>query len=207
MPVSPNGRANLASAWPQARLIAGNGFAFRADEPVDAIVVNAGVTHLALPWLDSLKADGGRLLVPLTNANRLGAFLIVTRRGARYPVRFACPVGIIACTGGRDAEAEARLAAAVARADYAAVKSLRRPPEEPDDTCWLAGEGWWLSTAPAEGAPRDPSQATTLARSAHARPVSNRPTRTAFSSSRITIRPMAASAATPISGQSIGLVS
>jgi protein-L-isoaspartate(D-aspartate) O-methyltransferase len=149
-------RANLARARPQARLIAGNGFAFRAAEPVDAIVVNAGVTHLAPPWLDSLKADGGRLLVPLTNANRWGAFLIVTRRGARYPVRFASRVGIIACTGSRDAEAEARLTAAVARADYAAVKSLRRPPEEPDDTCWLAGDGWWLSTAPAEEAQRDP---------------------------------------------------
>jgi hypothetical protein len=34
--------------------------------------------------------------------------------------------------------------------------ALRRPPEEPDDTCWLAGEGWWLSTAPVEEAPRDP---------------------------------------------------
>ena len=146
-------RANLARSWPQAKVVATDGFAFRADEPVDAIVVNAGVTHLALPWLDSLKADGGRLLVPLTNANLWGAFLIVARRGARFPVRFASRVGIIACTGGRDAEAEARLTAAVARADYTAVKSLRRPPEEPDDTCWLAGEGWWLSTAPVEEAP------------------------------------------------------
>jgi protein-L-isoaspartate(D-aspartate) O-methyltransferase len=147
-------RANLARAWPQARVIAGNGFTFRADEPVNAIVVNAGVTHLALPWLDSLKADGGQLPVPLT-ANWQGAFFIITRRGARYPVRFASRVGIIACTGGRDAEAEARLTAAAARADYAAVKSLRRPPEEPDETCWLTGEGWWLSTAPAGNAPGD----------------------------------------------------
>jgi protein-L-isoaspartate(D-aspartate) O-methyltransferase len=60
-------RANLAWAWPQVRVVAGDGFGFRADEPVDAIVVNAGVSHLALPWLDSLKADGGRLLVPFTN--------------------------------------------------------------------------------------------------------------------------------------------
>jgi hypothetical protein len=52
--------------------------------------------------------------------------------------------------GGRNPDAEARLTAALARADYAAVKSLRRPPEEPDDTCWLKGEGWWLSTAEAE---------------------------------------------------------
>jgi protein-L-isoaspartate(D-aspartate) O-methyltransferase len=62
-------RANLASAWPQAQVIAADGFAFRAEEPVDAIVVNAGVSHLALPWLDALKVVGGRLLVPLTNAN------------------------------------------------------------------------------------------------------------------------------------------
>jgi protein-L-isoaspartate(D-aspartate) O-methyltransferase len=26
------------------------------------------------------------------------------------------------------------------------VKSLRRAPEPPDETCWLAGDGWWLST-------------------------------------------------------------
>ena len=111
-------RANLARAWPQARLIAADGFAFRADEPVDAIVVNAGVSHLALPWLDLLKANGGRLLVPLTNANLWGAFLIVTRLGERYPVRFASRTGIIACTGGRDAEAEARLTAALERGLY-----------------------------------------------------------------------------------------
>jgi protein-L-isoaspartate(D-aspartate) O-methyltransferase len=148
-------RANLARSWPQAKVIATDGFAFRADEPVDAIVVNAGVSHLALPWLDSLKGDGGRLLVPLTNANLWGAFLVIERWGARYPVHCASRVGIIGCTGGRDAEAETRLAAALARADYTAVKSLRRPPEEPDDTCWLTGEGWWLSTAPAGNAPRD----------------------------------------------------
>jgi len=149
-------RANLASAWPQAKVLAADGFAFRADEPVDAIVVNAGVSHLAMPWLDALKADGGRLLVPLTNANLWGAFLIVMRLGVRYPVRFASRVGIIGCAGGRDDKAEGRLAAALARADYTAVKSLHRLPEEPDDTCWLAGEGWWLSTAPAEEAPEPP---------------------------------------------------
>jgi protein-L-isoaspartate(D-aspartate) O-methyltransferase len=145
-------RANLARAWPQATVVAADGFAFRADEPVDAIVVNAGVTHLAPAWLDSLKAEGGRLLVPLTNGSLWGAFLIVTRRGARYPVRFASRTGIIPCVGGRNPDAEARLAEALATADYTAIKSLRRPPEKPDDTCWLAGEGWWLSTAEADDA-------------------------------------------------------
>ncbi|HEY3621206.1 MAG TPA: methyltransferase domain-containing protein [Roseiarcus sp.] len=146
-------RANLARSWPQVKVFAADGFAFQADEPVDAILVNAAFR--TLPWLDSLKADGGRLLVPLTNANLWGAFLVVERWGARYPVHGASRVGIIACTGGRDPDGEARLAAALARADYTAIKSLRRSPEEPDDTCWLAGEGWWLSAAPAEEAPRD----------------------------------------------------
>jgi len=72
-------RTNLALSWPQAKVIATDGFAFRADDPLDAIVVNAGVSHLALAWLDSLKTEGGRLLVPLTNANLWGAFLVVER--------------------------------------------------------------------------------------------------------------------------------
>jgi protein-L-isoaspartate(D-aspartate) O-methyltransferase len=143
-------RDNLAS-WPQASLVAGDGLAYRADEPADAIVVNAGVTHLALPWLDSL-AENGRLLVPLTNASLWGAFLIITRRGERYPVRFASRTGIIPCVGGRDAKAEARLTDALAAADFTAIQSLRRLPQEPDESCWLAGDGWWLSTAPVEDA-------------------------------------------------------
>jgi len=54
-------------------------------------------------------------------------------------------VGIIPCIGGRDPEAEARLAAALAKAPLTAVKSLRRAPEAPDSSCWLSGDGWWLS--------------------------------------------------------------
>ena len=138
--------------WPQAHVIAADGFAYRLEGPADAIVVNAGVTHLSPAWLDALAPDNGRLLVPLTGASWWGAFLIVTRRDGgtrRYPVRFASRTGIIHCIGGRDADAEARLAAAVSAADFPAIKSLRRAPEEPDDTCWLAGDGWWLSTAPA----------------------------------------------------------
>jgi protein-L-isoaspartate(D-aspartate) O-methyltransferase len=41
-------RENLARAWPQENFVATEGFAFLADEPVDAIVVNAGVSHLSL---------------------------------------------------------------------------------------------------------------------------------------------------------------
>jgi hypothetical protein len=61
---------------PRSGLAAGqslrrDGFGFRAEEPVDAIVVNAGVSHFTLPWLDSLKMDKGQLPVPFANVGRV----------------------------------------------------------------------------------------------------------------------------------------
>jgi protein-L-isoaspartate(D-aspartate) O-methyltransferase len=146
-------RVNLAHVWPQANVVAADGFTFRPDRPVDAIIVNAGVTHLSLAWLDAL-AERGRLLVPLTAEDRFGAFLLITRHQGdpyRYGARNVCRVGIIDCVGGRDPEAEIRLARALQGSRFMPpVRSLRRPPDEPDDTCWLAGEGWWFSTASPE---------------------------------------------------------
>lgn len=144
-------RGNLASGWPQATVVTADGFTFQPERPADAIIVNAGVSHLSLAWLDSLAAENGRLLVPLTGADWSGAFLLITRAAGgtqRYPVKFASRTGVIACVGGRDTEAEARLSTALQRSSFTAIQSLRRAPEEPDDTCWLAGDGWWLSTSP-----------------------------------------------------------
>ena len=145
-------RTNLAPAWPQATVITADGFTFRPDRPADAIIVNAGVTHLPLAWLDSLASDNGRLLVPLTAEDRFGAFILITRqadRTHRYAARHVCRVGMIDCVGGRNPDAEAKLLAALRMSRFVPpVRSLRRPPDEPDETCWLAGEGWWLSTAP-----------------------------------------------------------
>lgn len=146
-------RDNLASAWPQATVVAADGVAFRPEQPADAIIVNAGVASLSLAWLDALAPENGRLLVPLT-AGWWGAFLLIRRRNGdaqRYAARFVNRTGIIPCVGGQDAEAERRLRAALQRADYTAIRSLRRMPEEPDSTCWLAGDGWWLSTDNLEG--------------------------------------------------------
>ena len=144
-------RENLATAWPQVSVVTADGFAFRPERPADAVIVNAGVSHLSLTWLDALAPENGRLLVPLTNADRWGAFLLITRHqgdARRFPARFVSRTGIIGCVGGRNAEAETRLEAAQQRAPFTAIQSLRRGTE-PDDTCWLAGDGWWLSTAPA----------------------------------------------------------
>jgi len=143
-------RDNLAP-WPQATVFVGDGFVFRAGQPANAIVINAGVSHIAMSWLDTLSADAGRLLVPLTNSDGWGGFLLIERHAAetrRYPAQYVSPVGIIPCVGGRDAAAEERLKAAMAHSRMDNIRSLRRAPDEPDETCWLAGEGWWLSTAP-----------------------------------------------------------
>ncbi len=143
-------RQNLA-AWPQARVVTADGFTFKPKRPADAIIINAGVSHLSLAWLDCLAAENGRLLVPLTNADWWGAFLLITRAAARtqrYSAKFVSRTGIFACAGGRDTAAEARLAAALQKSPFTAIQSLRRAPEKPDDTCWLAGDGWWLSTSP-----------------------------------------------------------
>ena len=139
-------RDNLALAWPQARVVAGDGFAFRPERLVDAVVINAGASHLSLAWLDAL-AEGGRLLVPLTGSDRWGGYLMVTRlagpaRG--YGARYVSRTGIIPCVGGRDAGAEAKLKEALQRAPFDAVRSLRRAPEEPPETSWHAREGGWV---------------------------------------------------------------
>ena len=146
-------RRNLAS-WPQASVVTADGFTFQPKRPADAIIVNAGVSHLSLAWINALAPENGRLLVPLTNVDGRGAFLLITRAAAetrRCPARFVSQTGIFSCVGGRDAEAEARLSAALQKSPFTAIQSLRRAPEEPDNTCWLAGDGWWFSTSPASG--------------------------------------------------------
>src|SRR6266566_7045488 len=148
-PLAARAGENLAAAWPQATVVAADGFTFRPDQPADAIIVNAGVTHFSSVWLDVLAAENGRLLVPLTNAEGWGAFLMVTRQHCyphRCPARFVGRVAVIPCVGGRDPAVAERLKAATAKADFTAIQSLRRAPEEPDRTCWLAGDGWWLLT-------------------------------------------------------------
>ena len=150
---------NLAP-WPQAKTVAGNGL---ADVPaeVDFIVVSAGLTFIPVRWLDALR-EGGKLLLPLTvthgwdqsseHAGRcVGRFLIVERQKETWPARFATPVSIIDCSQGRDSDSEERLRSAFLGGDSDQVKSLRRFPELPDDTCWLEGEGWWLSIREVRG--------------------------------------------------------
>ena len=118
----------------------------------DAIYVNAGATAPLDVWLDALQLNG-RLLFPLTPADGpggmpgLGGMILVTRTGTdHFDARFVCAAMFVPCFGARDEETAQKLSAAFKRGDSNNVRTLRRN-SKPDDTCWCAGNGWWLSTA------------------------------------------------------------
>ena len=114
-------------------------------DPADVIYVCAGLPHVPSLWLDALR-PGGRLIFPLTPGSDWGAMLKVTRNGRRYAATFVAPAVFISCVAATETAAMDTLTTAQNHGGREAVRSLRRPPEPPDDSCWLAGEDWWLST-------------------------------------------------------------
>jgi protein-L-isoaspartate(D-aspartate) O-methyltransferase len=135
--------------WRQVSVLNTDGSRAKLD-PADTIIASAGATHPLLAWLDALHPNG-RLLFPMTTESQWGGMLLLTRQYANdYAARFLCPAGFIEFIGARDPTIGRRLEDAFGRDRGVAVKSLRRAPAEPDETCWLAGEGWWLSTASVE---------------------------------------------------------
>jgi protein-L-isoaspartate(D-aspartate) O-methyltransferase len=145
-------RRNLAS-FDQVLIVHANGVNYNPS-PVDAIFINAGVTHLLSNWLDGLR-PGGRLLLPLTASDESpdsakGGMLRVQRKGEGYAARFLSTVNVFSCVGCRDDEFERPLRDALKRGNLRAVKSLRRERHEADESCWLHNEGCCLSTLPVE---------------------------------------------------------
>jgi protein-L-isoaspartate(D-aspartate) O-methyltransferase len=113
----------------------------------DVIYVNAGATAPLDTWLDALL-PGGRLLFPLTPDAGFGAMLLVKKDSEEhFKARFVTRAMFIACVGGRDEETARKLEAAFRTEKIEKVQSLRRHTP-PDETCWFAGEGWWLSESP-----------------------------------------------------------
>ena len=134
-------------AWPNVEILTRSG----AEGPIpecDVIYVNAGATRVLDIWLDALR-PGGRLLLPMTGASGMGWVLKVTRGESNtFAARFISPTGIYPCSGARDDDEAKALGQALMQMTFGKVQSLRRR-SEPDETCWLAGKGWWLSTAAA----------------------------------------------------------
>ena len=142
------GLAELArqslSGWRQIQVEARSGTDER--DLADVIYVSAGVQQIPLAWLDSLR-DGGRLLLPLVPGDSQGAVLLVARHGSSLEACFVAPARFVPCIGATDADAAGRLRVAFARGDASSVRSLRVSPAAPDDSCWFAGNSWWLSRA------------------------------------------------------------
>jgi protein-L-isoaspartate(D-aspartate) O-methyltransferase len=137
-------RANLALAG-NVNVIAASA-ADAALPAADVIYVNAGATHPPAAWLDALNI-GGRLIFPLTPNLGFGCMLLVTRRAERmFAAEALMRVAFIPCIGARDDNASTSLTRALENHSLQRVKSLRRD-NEPDDTAWCAGAGWWLSSA------------------------------------------------------------
>ncbi|HEY3769754.1 MAG TPA: protein-L-isoaspartate(D-aspartate) O-methyltransferase [Candidatus Angelobacter sp.] len=123
----------------------------------NVIYVSAGATAPLDIWLDALL-PGGRLLFPLTpdgpgGTPAAGGMLLITRTAPdlankdKYDARFLLPVMFISCAGARDEETAAKLAEAFKRGDMRNVRALYRNNTPTVDTCWCAGNRWWLSTA------------------------------------------------------------
>ena len=139
-------RENLAG-YPNVTVHAGDGAALDPG-PCDAMLINAGVTHPHVAWLERLRA-GGRLVLPLTVA--MGATLGkgVVAKIVREPNGFSAQVitfvAIYSATSVRDPQLEPLLGKALSTGLLMKVKSVRLDPHEPADTCVLHAHGVCLS--------------------------------------------------------------
>jgi protein-L-isoaspartate(D-aspartate) O-methyltransferase len=140
---------NLAP-WTNVEMRSGDGGELDPG-PVDAIFVNAGVTHPRALWLNRLR-NGGRLLVPLTfdlgGGIGKGVMMLIRRQGDRYAARFQTLVMIYSSTSVRDADTNAALMKQISSPKLFAVQSLRRDAHEAEETCWLHGDGFCFSARP-----------------------------------------------------------
>jgi protein-L-isoaspartate O-methyltransferase len=136
--------------WPAVVVHPSSGIELPAGA-ADLIYVCAGVQRLPRAWVDGLRT-GGRLGVPLTPGAGEGGFLLVhqLRRGV-FSARFLCPARFFPCIGAQEPARVDALAHAFRSRGLAAVRSLRWLPEAPDESCWFAGDDWWLSTRDVDG--------------------------------------------------------
>lgn len=142
-------RKSLAR-YPQVQVVEGDGDVVALGK-TDAILINAGVTHPAGQWLESMSV-GGTLVAPITievgvpNAGK-GLVLCVSRQTSGYEAHFLpAPVMIYSCTTTRNAEIASSFAQKFTSGTFASVRSLRREPHLAEPSCWLHFAGFCLST-------------------------------------------------------------
>jgi protein-L-isoaspartate(D-aspartate) O-methyltransferase len=113
------------------------------DEPFDAILINAGVTHPQDTWLDALSANG-RLILPLTATMPVlgplgkGFMTIITKAAdgsfAAHPLSI---VMIYSAIGLRDETINAQIGQAFMRSPVPTFTRLRRDRHDAGPGCFL----------------------------------------------------------------------
>jgi len=150
--------------WPWVRVSRDGATTYELPES-DAILVNAGATHVPTPWLGAL-APRGRMLVPLTfsaapDGIGMGIMVLLRRETAsdphsatsRFAARALGPVGIYPCYGARDPAANELLRAALQSPSWRRLTELRTDPHDREPDCWLHGQESCLSTRASVGEP------------------------------------------------------
>ena len=142
-------RENLSDySWVSVE--AGDGSA-QIDSKLDAILVNAGVTHPLASWLNAL-APGGRMMVPITatfpgsTAIGKGPMMLVSRTDdpQRFAARAAGYVAIYSAIGLRNDAANSAISAALRKMPFAPVAAFRLDAHDAGPGCWIHTEvGCW----------------------------------------------------------------
>jgi protein-L-isoaspartate(D-aspartate) O-methyltransferase len=141
-------KKNLA-AYPNVTVHAADGAGFDPGS-CDAIFVNCGVTHLQNIWLDRLR-EAGRLVLPFTMAMNptlgQGIMTKIVRHLAAYSAEMVSPVAIFSGGNLRDPALEPLMVKALRSGALLQLRSVRRDPHEPADTCVLHAPEVCLSSA------------------------------------------------------------
>jgi protein-L-isoaspartate(D-aspartate) O-methyltransferase len=150
--LGPAAQRNLADRQ-NVSVHAGDGMQFDPGE-CDAMLINAGVTHPLGLWLDRVPV-GGRIVLPITmpmapNLGK-GVMLKITRQPGGYSTQLVSFVAIYSCTSMRDPRRESLLGQALASGTLLRIKSVRRDPHAPTETCAAHGDDVCLSLAEVAG--------------------------------------------------------
>jgi protein-L-isoaspartate(D-aspartate) O-methyltransferase len=140
-------RGNLAG-WPRVELI-GDALS-TALPPIDILYSSAGLGTLPPAWLAALR-PGGRMIMPMTDANDYGLLFLFHKIGEGRPwaARMLSFTRHYPCQGTRETGDLTALTTALITPPTK-VASLRLDRHDKEASCWLHNQGWCLSTrAPA----------------------------------------------------------
>jgi protein-L-isoaspartate(D-aspartate) O-methyltransferase len=131
-------KENLAH-YTNVTVHSGDGVTFDPG-PCDAMLINAGVIHPHVMWLDRLS-EQGRLVVPLTMAANTtlgqGIMAKIVRERSGFTAQIATFLAIFSCTNGRDPQLEPLMAKALTTGALMKIRSVRRDSHEAGETCIL----------------------------------------------------------------------